>query len=340
VISARVAARPAALFASTLAGLLSVLVLLPLTAHADPAPSRAQVERKVHELQEQMEVATEQYHQARDAIDTSLRREAQLAAKAERLQADVRIRERRVADLAAAAYRGSDMSMLTAVMTSGSPQTFVDQMTTLDVLDRTGRTELQRLVQAREALSAQQRAIAGEVRVRRQQAAVIADRRTKIERDLAVWRQLRARLVARASRTEHRPQPSAAATSGAGSGNVSGSVQGSGRARTAVAFAYAQLGKPYQWGSDGPGSYDCSGLTQASWRAAGVSMPHSARGQYNAFPRVSLSALAPGDLIYYNGHIAIYVGGGMIIHASTPGTPVSKVPVRGGGRPIGAVRPS
>ncbi|MGW6394541.1 NlpC/P60 family protein [Streptomyces sp. NPDC055103] len=102
------------------------------------------------------------------------------------------------------------------------------------------------------------------------------------------------------------------------------------RAAEAISFARAQLGKPYVWGATGPSAYDCSGLTQAAWRAAGVSLPRTTYTQINAGPRVSRSQLAPGDLIFfYSGisHVGLYIGGGQMIHAPRPGAPVRIAPI-------------
>ena len=115
------------------------------------------------------------------------------------------------------------------------------------------------------------------------------------------------------------------------------------QAQKAVAFAYAQLGKPYQWGATGPGSFDCSGLVQAAWASAGVSIPRTTYEQWAALPHVSTSALEPGDLLYMDGigHVAIYVGGGQIIDAPQTGRDVEKVPLAGwyASSLVGAARP-
>ena len=102
------------------------------------------------------------------------------------------------------------------------------------------------------------------------------------------------------------------------------------RAAQAVAFAYGALGKPYVWGATGPASFDCSGLTQAAWRSAGVSLPRTTYTQINAGQRVSRSELAPGDLVFfYSGisHVGLYIGGGQMIHAPRPGAPVRVAPI-------------
>ena len=99
------------------------------------------------------------------------------------------------------------------------------------------------------------------------------------------------------------------------------------QAGKAVAFAYAQLGKPYQWGATGPGSFDCSGLTQAAWSAAGVAIPRDTYEQWASLPHIATSAIQPGDLLYYDGegHVAMYVGNGYIIDAPQTGMNVQKL---------------
>jgi cell wall-associated NlpC family hydrolase len=113
----------------------------------------------------------------------------------------------------------------------------------------------------------------------------------------------------------------------------------SGGAGAAVAFAQAQLGKPYVYAASGPDSYDCSGLTMRAWQAGGVSMPHYSGAQAALFPRVPLEQLQPGDLITtssWSAHIGIWVGDGYI-HATHTGDVIRYVAGRGSVRD--AVRP-
>jgi cell wall-associated NlpC family hydrolase len=96
----------------------------------------------------------------------------------------------------------------------------------------------------------------------------------------------------------------------------------SARASAAVEEAKRQLGKPYVFGGSGPDNFDCSGLVAWAWRAAGVSLPHSAGSQYRDYPKVPLTALQPGDIVVFGSdlhHNGIYVGGGQMIHAPQTG---------------------
>ncbi len=110
----------------------------------------------------------------------------------------------------------------------------------------------------------------------------------------------------------------------------------------AVAFALAQRGKPYRWGAEGPHAYDCSGLTWAAWRAAGVAIPRTAAGQLADLPRAR-GPLQPGDLIIYRSrgpsrrHVAMVVGRSRMAEALGQGIPVRSTSLRPGY--LGAVRP-
>ncbi len=104
-------------------------------------------------------------------------------------------------------------------------------------------------------------------------------------------------------------------------------------AARAVAFARAQLGKPYVFGGTGPRSFDCSGLVQAAWKAAGVSIPRTSQTQAAGLVRVPVSRIQAGDIVVYrpgNAHVGIYIGGGKIIEAARPGTVVRTAPYRTG----------
>ena len=99
-------------------------------------------------------------------------------------------------------------------------------------------------------------------------------------------------------------------------------------ADAAVNFAMAQIGKPYVYGATGPDSYDCSGLVQAAWAAAGVTIPRTTYEQAAQLDQVPEYNLRPGDLVLYYGgsHVGMYIGGGMVVHAPTEGDVVKKSP--------------
>lgn len=134
-------------------------------------------------------------------------------------------------------------------------------------------------------------------------------------------------------------------STGTGTGTATGSGTSGGsyatKAAKVLAFARAQIGKPYVWGASGPSSYDCSGLTQAAWREAGVQLPRTTWEQVEAGTRVSTGDLLPGDLVFFYddiSHVGIYIGDGMMIHAPKPGANVREesiyyMPIYGSVRP-------
>jgi peptidoglycan DL-endopeptidase CwlO len=117
----------------------------------------------------------------------------------------------------------------------------------------------------------------------------------------------------------------------------------------AANWALTQLGKPYQWGAAGPGSYDCSGLTMEAWARAGVSLLHYTGYQWDEGPHVPLDELQRGDLLFYATnnsdpstihHVGIYIGNGMMVDAPYTGAFVRIDSIYAPGIPIGAVRPA
>jgi hypothetical protein len=108
---------------------------------------------------------------------------------------------------------------------------------------------------------------------------------------------------------------------------------------TAIRYALGQLGDPYHYGSYGPAAWDCSGLTMMAFRAAGVSLPHTSRGQYSYGTAVYRTGWRPGDLIFWssNGaasgiyHVGIFLGAGMVLHAPSSGRVVQVERIWGAG---------
>ncbi|MBN0044305.1 C40 family peptidase [Streptomyces actuosus] len=185
-------------------------------------------------------------------------------------------------------------------------------------------TVQQKLTDARELLSeltAQEKARLAAIEKQKQEEA--ARKAAELARQQEQQRQAEA--AAQQQQQESQTGTSGTGTSGTGASDT-GTSTPSGSSTTqadkALAFARAQIGKPYVWGATGPDSYDCSGLTQASWKAAGVDLPRTTYDQVNAGTTVPLSQARPGDLVFFYddvSHVGIYIGDGMMIHAPKPG---------------------
>ena len=132
------------------------------------------------------------------------------------------------------------------------------------------------------------------------------------------------------ARADASPDAGPIASLDAGSGAVTADPTDVTRSVKAVAAAYSELGKPYVWGATGPGEFDCSGLTQHVWAAAGVQLPRTSQEQAGIGSAVPVSDIRPGDLVvYFSGrtHIGVYVGQGLVIHAPRPGSVVQFTPL-------------
>lgn len=287
-------------------------VLVPaLPAAAEPSP--AQVRRKIEKLNEDVERIVERYNKATVDLKAARKRLKTVNKSVAREQATFRKLRERLAELAANAYKSGDIGSVASMVSSDNPQAILDQAAVFTHLARNRSSEVTEFLATAQRLQREQA----------QAKATFADVKRKAD-ELAKQK----RRVEKAIAKQQRLLPG-----GASSGPIGGTYTGpaSGPARKALEFAFAQLGKPYRYGATGPDAYDCSGLTQAAWRAAGVNLPRTTYQQINAGNRVAFEDLQPGDLFFGNnaGHVGLYVGDGKIIHAPRTGKNVEVVSIAG-----------
>ncbi|MFE2036399.1 NlpC/P60 family protein [Streptomyces scopuliridis] len=310
-------------------------------AHAEPRLTPAQVKAKVDALYEQAESATERYNgtkmkadKARTAL-THLRDEA--TRRTERLNSS----RNALGSIASAQYRSGGLDPAVQLALSSSPDEYLEAAS---LAERAGSRQAARITAIRKELAriAELRTRAdGRLTELKASQSELARHKSAIQEKIGSAQRLLDRLTA-PQRAQYDQRDGGQGRPGAASMAQQGAVRApNARAAAAVAYAYGALGKPYVWGATGPGAFDCSGLSQAAWRSAGVSLPRTTYTQINTGQRVSRGDLAPGDLVFFFSgisHVGIYVGGGQMIHAPRPGSavrlaPVDQMPFAGASRP-------
>ncbi|MFF3817654.1 NlpC/P60 family protein [Streptomyces bluensis] len=315
---------------AVLAATAGTVSLLPAQSQAAPKPSVDEVRQQVEELYEEAEAPTEEYN----AI---LVKKEKLQKEAKRAQERVAAQQQEINELreemgpmAAAQYRDGGLDPSVRLFLSSDPDDYLDQAERADRLSARQVSMLSSL-EAKQREFVQTRAEAVTKLTEAEKARKhLGSTKEEIQGKLRTARQLLNSLTAQ--QRAQLEQKEAEADKAAGNSDSPASYNGpaSGRARAAIDFAYAQLGKPYEWGSTGPNSFDCSGLTGAAWRAAGVSLPRTVQEQYSAGRKVAKSDLRPGDIIYwYNSsqHNGLYIGNGKAIHAPRTGKNIEITPL-------------
>jgi cell wall-associated NlpC family hydrolase len=303
-----------------LAAILLPLTLLsngPMTALATPATS-ARLEDQLDKQNRQADQLVEQYNQSNEALKKIRRSLKGLRAEANGAQADVRKLQATLGARASAAYVQGAGSAVAAVLGSNDPAAAIARVQVLDLLAARDGDLMDQLGVAGKAFDERQRNLLAAEKAQAAEVQRLAAKKAEVEQAADRTRALLSRM-----RAADRPSAPSPASSGPVAPPPSGGGGGgSGSAAAAVAFARAQVGKPYCYGGAGPGCYDCSGLTMMAWRQAGVSLPHSSASQFNVGRRISASELQPGDLIFYYSpisHVSIYIGGGQRISATHTG---------------------
>ena len=323
-------------------GLITVggLAVFASGAGAAPQPTVDQVQARINQLTSQFDQVTEQFDRASQQLSAAQSRLSQVRVRLSHANAQFQAAQSNVAQTAAAAFEDTGATSVAGVLTSGDPSVVLQQGSLLMELSGT------RNAQTRQLLTDASQLAGVEQEVQRTENGIAT-----LKSQLAVHKNSLGKLISTEKATLASlavPQQQTVVSNSIGANGSSAPQQYTGPTSTqggkAVAFAFAQLGKPYQWGATGPGSYDCSGLVQAAWAAAGVTIPRVTYDQWAALPHIATSAIQPGDLLFYDGegHVAMYVGGGYIIDAPQTGMNVQKLPMDTGWYAStfdGAVRP-
>jgi cell wall-associated NlpC family hydrolase len=302
---------------------LLAAILLPLTllstgsnttALATPA-SPARLEDQLDQLNREADQLVEQYNQSNEALKRIQRSLKGLRSQAAGAEDDLRKLRAVLGARASAAYVQGAGSAVAAVLGSDDPAAAIARVQVLDLLAAHDGDLMDQLGVAGKAFEERHRNLVAAEKAQAVEVDRLAAKKAEVQRAADKTRALLARMRAAASpAAPSRPSsPVAPPPSGGGGGGGAAGV---------VAYARAQVGKPYCYGGSGPGCFDCSGLTMMAWRQAGVSLPHSSAAQYNVGRRISASELQPGDLIFYYSpisHVSVYIGGGQRISATHTG---------------------
>ncbi|MGH3746874.1 MAG: NlpC/P60 family protein [Micromonosporaceae bacterium] len=300
-------------------------VALAFPGSASAQPSKEELKERIDKAGKDLTVVVEKYNKARENFKASKEKIRKLSKKLKPLEKRVDALYGETGKIASAAYKGGQASAVDALLTSGSPATLADQLSTLGILADKQNKKIDSLNRAKADLD-EKRTVIDEVLAKQ----------TKIKNDLAAKKKKISGEVDKLKKTYVKAfGPLNPPTTDYGTPPYVG-----GQAQKIVNFAYAQLGEPYEFGAAGPGAWDCSGLTLGAYQQVGVSLPHSSGDQYNATARVSRGDLMPGDLVFYYSdlhHVGVYIGGGTVIHAPQPGEYVKKssvyaMPYAGAGR--------
>ncbi|TCB93530.1 peptidoglycan endopeptidase [Micromonospora zingiberis] len=283
-----------------------------LVAPAYAAPSVDEIERQIDKQWQQLEPTIEQYNKVRSQLRTNRQKSGDLQKKIQPLALEAELAMNRVADLASRYYVSGPSQELGAVLLNAKPDTLGEQMAFLERLAAYERKQLESVMKVRKKYDDQKAKL----------DALIADQETK-EKQLAAKKK---QIDVEIKRLERSLPVTTVKTTNCPT--INGVV--SEAARTAIRVACQQVGKPYVWGATGPNSFDCSGLTQYAYKAAGIYLTHFTGAQWNEGKAIARADARPGDLVFFRSdlsHVGIYLGNNKMVHSARAGVPVNVSPI-------------
>jgi peptidoglycan DL-endopeptidase CwlO len=296
-------------------------------AGAQPQPNIDQVQATINTLTGEFNKANQQYDQVEEQLTAANTQLKQVDKQLDRDDAQYQAARKLVVEIADSTYEDSAATSLAGLLTSSSPSQILDEASLITQIIGTRNLETQAFLADATQLSSVQQ----EQQHTEQGIKQLADQRLSSKNHIAALLSKQNSILNSLTNTELAAVNQGTVQSGGGITSATYAGPTGTQADTAVAFVFKQLGCPYSYGSTGPCSvgFDCSGLVMSAWAAAGITIPRDTYEQWAALPHVSTSDLQPGDLLFYNGigHVAMYVGGGMIIDAPTEGEVVREIPM-------------
>jgi cell wall-associated NlpC family hydrolase len=295
-------------------------------AGAEPKPSISQVQAEVNTLTAKFNKAVQQYDVVAQQLDAAKGRLGQVNKEMAADQAKYDDSKLKVVQIADATYMDSGSTSLAGLLTTNSVSQVLADASMVEQLTGTRNLQTQQFLAAAQQLTSVQQEQQRTEYAIQQLATQRSNTKSEALKDLNTEKATLATLTAQ---QQAAVQTNNVGGTGGSATKITYTGPTSSQADKAVQFAYDQLGCPYVYGGTGPcaDGFDCSGLVQAAWANAGVSIQRDTYEQWASLPHIPESDIQPGDLLYYNGigHVAMYVGGGYIIDAPQPGMDVERV---------------
>ena len=344
------AARTAFLGLSSVALGATLFAVPGMPAAADPPLTVAEARAQIAQLQEDAEVLDQDYLAVKEQVDEAKAKLVLKQEDAKEQAAKVAQMKRQVGQVALAQFQNRNVDTAAQLFLTSDTEGFLSQMSTVEKVGSNQNSVLQTYQQQQASLADLQKSSQTDLAALEKKESDLAALRAKSDKKLGESKAVLAKLTkqeqeALAAAEKKDSDEAAAAAEGADptptTKDEPSTEAGTGKGATALAFAKKQIGKPYRFGATGPGAYDCSGLTLAAWRAAGVSLNRTSQAQIRNGRPVAKSDLQPGDLVFFYGglsHVGLYAGNGMLLHAPRPGKSVeyikmSYMPFAGARRP-------
>ncbi|MEV0988059.1 NlpC/P60 family protein [Streptomyces sp. NPDC049949] len=335
--------------ALTLLCATALLAVSAMTGVAQAAPmpepgakSLEQVRKEIDELYRQAGTATDAYNLAESEAKAQSAKIVEIAKQVVAGQDRITALKNRAGAAARAQYRSGGMPAGAQLALSNSPSQFLDgadrirqgEKATTALLSEMNRTQSDLQQYAKDASAQWEKLEANRIKQETSKKQIEEKIKSAEALESKLQAEEKARLIQLEQEAQYKAQTAWLSTGVLKEINTSASESG----KKAVQYATAQMGKPYEWGAEGPSSFDCSGLTSQAWRAAGKSIPRTSQEQLRLLPKVAIKDMRPGDLIIYFDdatHVGMYVGAGAMIHAPRPGRNVTLAGA--GSMPIKAV---